>query len=116
MAKEGNFGFIQGQDMTIRVNMRKNVSGWALACAVASAYKQTPLFTKTTASGITIIDGPDGPNSIAAVTINDTDTDTLDAGTTKDGKDYVWDIKRTDADQEAVLTWGTLTLKPKVVP
>jgi len=116
MAKRGNFGLFQGEDKLIRINMRKNISGWTLAFAVALAYKTTPLITKTTASGITIIDGPDGPSSIAAVTINDTDTDSLDAGTTDEGKDYVWDIKRTDADQESVLTWGTLTLNPKVAP
>jgi hypothetical protein len=112
MSKRAEISFHQGEDIVIPDQVvGRDISGWSLAFALASAYGSAALFTKTTGAGITITDGPAGKFEIA---INDNDTDGLPVVTKKEGTVYVWDVKRTDADQEAVLTWGTITLLPKV--
>jgi len=106
MAVKADISFFKGEDVTIEDTVTgKNITGWALACAVARGYGQTAEFTKTVGAGITITDGANG---VFQISIDDTDTDALDSG------GYVWDVKRTDAGQEAVLTYGDLDLKPKV--
>jgi hypothetical protein len=107
MAIKTKITFFQGEDVTVQVTVTGvNITGWALALAVATGYGTTPLFTKTTVSGITITDGAGGVFDVA---IADIDTDALEAG------GYVWEAKRTDAGQETVLAYGEFELKPRVV-
>lgn len=104
MAIRHDISFFRGEDVTIRVTVTgENITGWALTLAIGRGY--TPLLTKTIGSGITITNGGNG---IFEAVIADTDTDTFDTG------GYVWDAKRTDAGQEAVLTYGKLSLEPNV--
>ena len=107
MAIKTKISFFQGEDVKVQVTVTgENITGWTLAFAVATAYGATPLFTKTTVSGITISNGAGGVFDVA---IADTDTDALASG------GYVWEAKRTDAGQETVLAYGDLELKPRVV-
>lgn len=106
MATTADIEFVCGEDILVEDTVTGvNIAGWALAFAMARRYVDSAALTKTTDDGITITNGAGG---IFQITIADTDTVDLVIG------DYVWDVKRTDAGQEAVLTRGTLTLKPNV--
>lgn len=106
MATTADIEFIRGEDITIEDTVTGvNIEGWALSFAIARSYRDTAIITKTVGSGITITDPANG---VFEITIDDTDTDGLPTGK------CVWDVKRTDAGQEAVLTRGKLTLLPNV--
>lgn len=106
MATTADVEFVRGEDVTIEVTVTGvNVTGWALSFAIALTYRDTAIITKTVGSGITITDGDNG---VFEITLADTDTDGLPTGT------RVWDVKRTDAGEEAVLTRGELELLPNV--
>lgn len=62
----------------------------------------TPIITKTTGAGIAITIPIEG---VAIVTIEDTDTDAIAGG------DYGFELWRTDAGNEDVLSFGTVTLR-----
>ena len=107
MATKTDISFHRGEDITLRVTVTGvDISGWSLQFALARGYGQDTEFLKATGgSGIDITDGQAGEFE---VTIEDTDTAALYTG------GYVWDLKRTDAGQEAVLAYGNLNLKPNV--
>jgi hypothetical protein len=108
MAVKTNISFFRGEDITLTVTVTdENIAGWGLAFSVAKGYGQTAVFTKTTAALEGIV-RTDEANGEFEVTIADIDTDALATG------NYVWDVKRTDAGQEAVLAYGQLNLKPNV--
>ena len=107
MATKTDISMHRGEDKTLRVTVTgTDISGWSLQFALARGYGQSNEFTKATGgSGIDITNGLSG---IFEITLADTDTADLDTG------GYVWDVKRTDAGQEAVLAYGALNLKPNV--
>lgn len=107
MATKTDISFHRGEDVTLRVTVSdQDITGWSLAFAIARGYGENAVVEKTTGTGITITDGPNG---IFEVTIADADTDNLPTG------GYVWEAKRMDDGQEAVLAYGNLNLKPNVV-
>lgn len=82
------------------------ITGWALAFTVRSDFdSDTVLLSKTTGSGITITSGSGG---VMTITITAANTLALAAG------EYVYDVQRTDSGSEALLTIGTLRVKPAV--
>jgi len=84
----------------------KNITGWTLAFTLRqSAGDATVLITKTTSSGITITNPTGG---VFQVSLDDVDTIALASGK------YAYDCKRMDADAEAILVYGTLTLLAEV--
>jgi len=106
MAITENIEFVRGEDVTIEVTVTGvNIAGWALSFAIARSRRDTAIITKTVGSGITITDEDNG---VFEITIPDTDTDGIPVGP------CVWDVKRSDAGHEAVLTRGKLELLPNV--
>ena len=79
----------------------QTMSGWTVAFNLYSAKTSAnALVTKSA----TISNG-DGTDDRAVVTVADTDTETLAAGT------YVYELVRTDAGSEQVLAYGTALLR-----
>ena len=106
--------FFRGEDKVLKVTIddgatppvAKDITTWTLAFTLRrSAGAEEVLITKTSASGITITNGPGG---LCQVAISDTDTASLVPGK------YAYDVKRMTADAEAILVYGTLTLLPEV--
>ena len=118
MAKETACSVFQGTDrnyvftiLNVAETAAINISGWALSWMVKkkrSDADASALLTKTTASAIVISGSfnsdPDENTQIATVSIEDTDTTSLDPGT------RYWELKRTDAGFETVLGYGALRL------
>ena len=114
-AREANIttaeAWFKGEDRTIHIDVDQadgttpqNMTGWALTWELLSSNSGPALLTKTTAAaGISITNG-DGTNDRAAVTINDTDTEPLAGGV------YYYRLRRTDAGNEVVLTYGSAVL------
>jgi hypothetical protein len=113
--------FFTGEDKTLSFEIfssdgvsMEDVSGWALEWVLRKTvtgkapYKAqgAAVVTKTTASGITITGTWDSVRATntqrVEVSIADTDTESLAGGR------YVQSLKRTDADNEAVLSHGTV--------
>jgi len=108
MATTEKIEIIRGEDILIEVTVTGQIiTGWALIFAVAPKYQDTAVITKSIGSGITITDGAHG---IFQVALSDDDTKDLRTG------GYVWDVKRNDAGQEAVLSRGEFVIKPNVAP
>lgn len=107
MATVTNIGFNLGEDITIRVTVAGSgdISGWTLQCDVKSTGGGAAIISKTTGDGITITDGP---NRIFEIALSDTDTEKLA------GSEYKWGVKRMDADQEAGLAKGLITMGDSV--
>ena len=107
MAVKTDISFFRGEDVTIQVTVTgENITSWSLAFALARGHGSDSVITKVTGgTGITITDGANG---IFEITLDDGDTDALETG------GYVWDVKRTDGGQEAVVAYGALNLKPNV--
>lgn len=87
---------------------RQNITGWAISWMLkrkATDADANALITKTTSSGITVLDALQGEISVA---IADTDTDSLRANI------YRHELKRTDAGFEAILAFGSCQLKQSV--
>jgi hypothetical protein len=87
------------------------ITGWALSWMIKRSRSQvdaSAVLTKTTSSGIAISGtynaDPDVNTQLATVTIADTDTDALTAGS------CIWELKRTDAGSETILGYGPITL------
>lgn len=86
----------------------QNVTGWAISFLLKrSAADVAPKVTKTTADGIALTTPGSG---LITITIADTDTASLKAGT------YLYEIKRTDDGFETVLTHGSCLLRTAVHP
>lgn len=91
----------------------REITGWALSFQVKRADTDADvnaLVTKTTTGGGIVISGtfnatPSVNTQIATVTIVDTDTDTIPAGL------YKYELKRTDAGQEARLAYGMIAFQ-----
>lgn len=86
----------------------QDVSGWALSFMLKrNSSDVTAKITKTTAGGggITFTTPASG---LVLITVQDTDTAALKAGT------YMYEVKRTDDGSETVLTHGTVLLKQAV--
>lgn len=86
----------------------QDITGWALSYRL----KRSPadadgdaVLTKTTGSGIALTTPLSG---ICTVTIEDTDTDSLDPRT------YFHELKRTNAGNETVLTTGSVLLQQAI--
>lgn len=81
-----------------------NITGWALEWILRSGAGERALLTKTVGSGVTITGGAGG---VCQVAIADTDTDDLAAGR------YWHALRRTDAGNEAVLSYGQVVLRAR---
>jgi hypothetical protein len=79
-----------------------DITGWALTWILVNpgSIGSTPLISKTVGSGIAITNGAGG---VLQVTISDTDSDALT------GRDYWYELRRTDAGSETVLAYGPIT-------
>lgn len=102
--------FARGEDVLIRDTVTGvDITGWALRAVIRRTPSDpTILVEKDNAiiGGITL---NDAPNGVFDIRIADTDTIALRPGA------YVWEVKRMDAGNEAVLTTGILTLKAETV-
>ena len=79
----------------------QTMTGWTVSFNMYSAKTSAnALVTKTAA-----ISNGDGTDDRAVITVADTDTETLAAGT------YVYELVRTDAGSEQVLAYGTALLR-----
>jgi len=108
-AVSGNFSIYRGEDVTVTDTMSPatNITGWSLAFTVRKNYgdPNPALIAKTVGAGITITNATNGVFTIA---IARADTASLTPGV------YVYDVQRTDAGNETVLTIGYLTILPEV--
>jgi hypothetical protein len=119
MAIEANIGvsadWFTGEDKSLVFTVNQSdgstaqdITGWSLSWmlkrAVADADADA-LITKTTGSGIALTTPASG---ICTVTIDDTDTDSLEPGT------FRHELKRTGAGVETILSYGTAVLKRAV--
>lgn len=103
MAIHNDFSWYRGEDILLTFTMTPttDITGWSITCRVkAQVQDTTPLLTiagsvTTPAAGIFTV-----PVSAAQ------DTTTLQAGT------YPYSVIRTDSGSVAVLSEGTLTVKP----
>lgn len=85
----------------------QNITGWALSWLLKrnhDASDADALLTKTTASALQV-DITSGATGRVDVIVLDTDTLSLAGGT------YVHELKRTDAGEESVLSYGRARLK-----
>ena len=81
----------------------QNITNWTLSWSLKQALTDTvALLTKTTSTGITITSATAGTVTIP---ILDTDTDNLEPGT------YVHELKRTNDNEETVLSQGRCVVK-----
>lgn len=91
-----------------------SAAGWAITFTVKDAYGGTSCVSKTVGSGITILaaatayDGITYAIGTPVIAVTSSDTLSLTAG------EYVYDVQRTDAGSEKVLTIGKLTVHPAV--
>lgn len=88
-----------------------DISGWSLSFMVKRSRSQadaSATLTKTTVDGIAITGAfnadPETNTQVATVSIGDTDTDALAAGS------YVWELKRTDPGLEVVIGYGAFRM------
>lgn len=82
----------------------QNITGWSLIFVLRRlpASADPALISKTTGSGITLTTPASG---LCEVEITDTDTEGLNEGK------YYYSLKRTDAGQETILTYGYTYLR-----
>ena len=82
----------------------QNITGWALIFVLRRqpATADPALISKTTGSGITLTTPASG---LCEVSIEDTDTEGLSEGK------YFYSLKRTDAGEETILTYGYAYLR-----
>lgn len=81
-----------------------NITGWAIEWVLRERQGDRALIEKAVGSGVTISDGPGG---VCQVAVTDTDTDTLAGGR------YWHALRRTDAGNEAVLSYGQVVLRAR---
>ncbi len=79
------------------------MTGWALTWELQDSPADSPHFSKTVGSGISIGNGS-GTDDRATITVADTDTESLEPGL------YYHQLRRTDAGSERVLSFGTVVL------
>jgi hypothetical protein len=107
-------GFYTNADFLVKFAIKKvdgtvqPITNWALSWLMKVRTKDTDVsavITKTTGTGITITDGPNG---LCQVAIADSDTLSLREGV------YVHELKRTDEGFETPLCAGKAVLKASV--
>jgi len=122
MAKEIALEIFQGTDVTIEFTVLNDaetaavdVSSWALSWMLKKSKSHLDAdakITKTTVSGITVAgtfnSDPTINTQVVRVAILDTNTETLASGS------YFHELKRTNADNEAILSYGAFTLTKAV--
>jgi hypothetical protein len=103
----------RGEALVIAVQVKDaaglpvDITGWSLAFTLKREHGDlVALISKTTVSGITITDGPEG---MFEVTVSRAQTLSLSEGF------YVCDFFRTDSGAEASLTEGEVEVKPSVL-
>lgn len=116
MAIEANIGhddeFFLGEDKSLVFTIYQSdgttvqdITGWSLSWMLKKRIADldaAALITKTTLNGIVLTSAALG---ICTVTVNDTDTDTLEDDL------YAHELKRTDDGSETVLSFGGVRLK-----
>lgn len=117
MPKESNITlgdeFFTGKDKVIQFTetASEDISTWALKWVLAKNSDRTQvLFSKTTVSGISITNGPDG---VCQVTVTDDDTQGLKGS---ENPDYFHELSRTDSGNQDVLAYGTVVLRQSPTP
>ncbi len=113
MALRQDFTMYLGEDrdwqftVTDANGAAQNMGGWAMECVLrTSPNSASALFTKTTSAGeIVISSSAAGTNDVATVTVIDDDTLSLQP------QKYWYTLRRTDAGNEVVISFGELTLE-----
>ena len=116
MSKRADFtasdGIFRGEDKSLAMYIvnesgdPQTMTGWALSWTLRrAASASATVLTKTTGAGSITIGNGDGTDDRAIVTILDTDTEALSAGT------YEHALRRTDAGYEQVLAYGIFVLQ-----
>lgn len=111
MASVANWWGAQGTDITLEVTMDPpiSISGWSLMfeLGVLPFNNATALITKTTAGGgIVIVDALSG---IFRVLLSKADTEPLGS------KSYYHEIRRTDANNESLISYGSVVIQRVLV-
>ncbi|MEW6473014.1 MAG: hypothetical protein AB1679_12155 [Actinomycetota bacterium] len=84
----------------------QDVTGWTLVWKLERAGSTADVLTKSTGAGLVLTTPASG---VITVTLNSTDTAALAAGST-----YRHALRRTDAGEATVLSYGTVTLRDAV--
>lgn len=107
MPPEQTIRIIRAQDLTFRAGLSppRDISGWTITFQVRDALGGTSQITKTIGSGITVVNAPKG---IIDISLAKSETALLNI------QSYVWDIKRTNVDNNVVLARGQLILEQEV--
>lgn len=104
MSVKRDISWFCGEAITLVDTISTDITGWHFLFHLALRKGGDELITKTSGSGISITDATNG---VLAVAISRTDTTDLDPGV------YYYEIARTDSGGEAVLTYGTVTLRSR---
>jgi hypothetical protein len=103
MSISAKLNFFQGEDVTLTFSMTppQDITGWTLTCTVKNQLGGTTQFTVTP----TILDTGRG---VFQAVWGRSNTSGLTPG------DYVWDVRRTDTNNNTVLAHGEATVKQPV--
>jgi hypothetical protein len=111
MAIETPLSWFRGEDVALTVTLTPptSISGWSLTFTVRDRPGGTVKLTKDNGGtgGLTITDAGNG---VFKVTIARADTQTLTV------QAYVYDIRRTDSGNNAIIAFGSINLKQEVTP
>jgi hypothetical protein len=109
MATWANFTVFKDTDalLTDSLSPATNITGWTLAMTARKQYGGDVVIGKNTSNGMTITNAAAG---VFTVAILDTDTENLATGA------YVYNVLRTDAGAETLLSEGILNLRPTSKP
>ena len=104
--------FFVGEDKTIVFDVKDTdgvsaltMTGWALTWELKASAGGVISITKTTAAATIVLSNKYGTNDRASVTILDTDTEAIAAGS------YYHHLRRTDAGYEQILAFGDVSLR-----
>jgi hypothetical protein len=102
---QSNVAFFQGEDVVLYFQLTppQDISSWTLTSSVKNKLGGTLQFSPS----VTVVDGGRGRFKAS---LTRTNTSALAPG------DYVWDVRRTDPGNNAVLAHGEMTVRQAVTP
>jgi hypothetical protein len=111
MAIETPLTWFRGEDVTLTVTLTPptNITGWSLTFTIRDKLGGAVKITKDNGGtgGLTLTDAING---VFKVTIARADTLTLAV------QSYVYDIRRTDSGNNAIVAFGSIQLRQEVTP
>lgn len=113
MPPEKTLRLIRARDVVLRgvATPPRDLRRWALAFTVRDGAGGTVVLAKTTGAGI-VVDDPG--RGLVKIAVASADTAGLALSDATNGKRYVWDLVRTDANVRETLARGQLVLEGEV--